>query len=44
MYAVAVPDPAMAAEKYHHADRIVQSLKHFPLAPVGLPAIDWNVV
>ncbi len=44
MYAVAVPDPAMAAEKYHHADRIVQSLKHFPLAPVGLPTIDWDLV
>ncbi|KPA90654.1 HAD-IA family hydrolase [Pseudomonas asplenii] len=41
MYAVAVPDPAMAVEKYHHADRVVTSLKHFALEPMGLPAIDW---
>lgn len=41
MYAVAVPDPAMALDKYHHADRVVPSLKHFALEPMGLPAIDW---
>lgn len=44
MYAVAVPDPAMAADKYRHADRVVTSLRHFELAPMGLPGIDWQAV
>ena len=40
MTAVAVPDAAMADEKYAHADSILRSLKAFSLQSYGLPAIE----
>ncbi|MFJ2446659.1 HAD-IA family hydrolase [Pseudomonas sp. NPDC087626] len=40
MTAVAVPDAAMADEKYAHADSILRSLKAFSLQAYGLPALE----
>ncbi len=40
MTAVAVPDAAMADEKYAHADSILRSLKAFSLHSYGLPALE----
>ncbi|WP_339544769.1 HAD-IA family hydrolase [Pseudomonas sp. RA_35y_Pfl2_P32] len=40
MTAVAVPDAAMADEKYPHADSILRSLKAFSLQAYGLPALE----
>lgn len=40
MTAIAVPDAAMADEKYAHADRILRSLDSFPLQAYGLPVFE----
>ncbi|MDX9664395.1 HAD-IA family hydrolase [Pseudomonas sp. P5_152] len=40
MTAVAVPDAAMADEKYAHADSILRSLRAFSLQAYGLPALE----
>lgn len=37
MVAVAVPDPAMASEKFHHADLRIASLEHLDLPAWHLP-------
>jgi pseudouridine-5'-monophosphatase len=37
MLAIAVPDPAMPAEKFSHADRVIRSLESFQPEDYGLP-------
>jgi len=37
MLAIAVPDPAMPAEKFAHADRVIRSLEGFQPEGYGLP-------
>jgi len=41
MTAIAIPDAAMADEKYAHADGILRTLKAFTPSACGLPALDW---
>jgi len=41
MTAIAIPDPAMADEKYAHADAIIRSLKMFQPSLCGLPELEW---
>jgi len=41
MTAIAVPDPAMADERYAHADAIIRSLKAFQPGSCGLPSLQW---
>jgi pseudouridine-5'-monophosphatase len=38
MYAIAVPDSGMPAEKFAHADRVIRSLESFQPQGYGLPA------
>jgi pseudouridine-5'-monophosphatase len=42
MTAIAIPDAAMADEKYAHADGILRSLKAFTPSACGLPALEWT--
>jgi pseudouridine-5'-monophosphatase len=42
MTAIAIPDAAMADEKYAHADGILRTLKAFTPGAYGLPALDWS--
>ncbi|MCQ9427420.1 HAD-IA family hydrolase [Pseudomonas sp. LJDD11] len=39
MLAVAIPDPNMPTDRYHHADLVLGSLSEAPLAQWGLPAL-----
>jgi pseudouridine-5'-monophosphatase len=41
MTAIAIPDSAMADEKYAHADAIIRSLKLFQPSLCGLPELEW---
>jgi pseudouridine-5'-monophosphatase len=41
MTAIAIPDAAMADEKYAHADGILRTLKAFNPSACGLPHLDW---
>ena len=41
MTAIAIPDAAMADEKYAHADGILRTLKAFKPSACGLPALEW---
>ncbi|RKS28817.1 pseudouridine-5'-monophosphatase [Pseudomonas sp. WPR_5_2] len=41
MTAIAIPDVAMADEKYAHADGILRTLRAFKPSACGLPALDW---
>lgn len=41
MTAIAIPDAAMADEKYAHADGILRTLKAFNPGACGLPHLDW---
>jgi len=41
MTAIAIPDAAMADEKYAHADGILRTLKAFTPSACGLPALEW---
>ncbi|MGE8068321.1 HAD-IA family hydrolase [Pseudomonas sp. NPDC089569] len=42
MTAIAIPDAAMADEKYAHADGILRTLKAFNPRSFGLPAFAWT--
>ncbi|MNP86347.1 hypothetical protein D3C76_1865280 [compost metagenome] len=42
MTAIAIPDAAMADEKYAHADGILRTLKAFKPSDCGLPALEWT--
>ena len=42
MTAIAVPDPAMADDKFAHADGILRSLQGFQPAACGLPHLAWS--
>lgn len=39
MFAVAIPDPNMPTDRYHHADLLLGSLSEAPLAQWGLPGL-----
>ncbi|HCS42034.1 MAG TPA: HAD family hydrolase, partial [Pseudomonas sp.] len=41
MTAIAIPDAAMADEKYVHADGILRTLTAFRPSAFGLPALEW---
>src|SRR5471032_279835 len=41
MTAIAIPDAAMADEKYAHADGILRTLKAFKPGECGLPVLEW---
>jgi pseudouridine 5'-phosphatase len=42
MTAIAIPDAAMADEKYAHADGIIRSLKDFRPSVFGLPTLEFT--